>query len=223
MTRRNLPSISDKGEELFGSEELEALKAEALSMGAQAPFTMRLSMLPPPSVSYGLSMMRYNRVEGLSFGASAEQQLGGGFSTVAVGRFGLADREANIELTATRTNLTKSISVSAYNHLVSASDWGHPLTFGSSFSALMFGRDEGFYYRASGAELSGGREPSIGDGLRLEWRAFVERQRTAEAKTTFAVNGADFPPNSSRVVRLMRASAVGSITITDSTRADCAC
>jgi hypothetical protein len=59
----------------------------------------------------------------------------------------------------------------------------------------MFGRDEGFYYRASGAELSGGREPSIGDGLRLEWRAFVERERTAEAKTTFAVNGAGFPAN----------------------------
>ena len=127
MTRRNLPSISDKGEELFGSEELEALKAEALSMGAQAPFTMRLSMLPPPSVSYGLSMMRYNRVEGLSFGASAEQQLGGGLSTVAVGRFGLADREPSIELTVTHTNLTKSVSVSAYNHLVSASDCGHPL------------------------------------------------------------------------------------------------
>jgi hypothetical protein len=189
------PSIYDKGEELFGSEELEALKAEALSMSAQAPFSMRLSMLPPPSLSYGLSMMRYNRVEGLSFGASAEQQLGGGLSALAVGRFGLADREPNVELSVTRTNITKSIGVSAYNHLVSASDWGHPLSFGSSFSALMFGRDEGFYYRATGAELSGGREPSLGDGLRLEWRAFVERQRSAEPKTTFAVDGAEFPPN----------------------------
>ncbi len=55
----------DKGEELFGAEDLAALKAEALSLSAQAPFSVRLSLLPPPSLEYGLSMMRYNRVEGL--------------------------------------------------------------------------------------------------------------------------------------------------------------
>jgi hypothetical protein len=59
----------------------------------------------------------------------------------------------------------------------------------------MFGRDEGFYYRASGAELSGGREPSLGSGTRLEFRAFVEQQRSAVAKTTFTVNGSGFPDN----------------------------
>ena len=37
--RPDLPaSIYDPGEELFGAKELEALKAEALSMSAQAPF-----------------------------------------------------------------------------------------------------------------------------------------------------------------------------------------
>ncbi len=139
--------------------------------------------------------MRYNRVEGLSFGASVEQQLGGGYAAAALGRIGLADLEPNVELGLTRTNITKSVTISGYNHLVSASDWGHPLSFGSSFSALMFGRDEGFYYRASGAELSGRRESSLGGGTRVAWRTFVEQERTANVETNFAVNGADFPTN----------------------------
>lgn len=188
-------SIYDPGEELFGAKDLEALKAEALSLSAQAPMQFKLSALPPPSVAYGPALMRYNRVEGFSLGASIDQQLGGGYNASALGRIGLADLEPNIELGVTRTNLIQSVGLSAYNHLVSASDWGHPLSFGSSFSALMFGRDEGFYYRASGAQLSGGRQSSFGGGTRLEWRAFVEQERTAAVKTTFAVNGSDFPAN----------------------------
>ena len=189
------PSIYDPADQLFGSRELDALKAEALSLGVQAPIDFRLSALPPPSVAYGPSMMRYNRIEGLSLGASVDQQIGGGYSAVAVARVGLADREPNLELTATRTNLSESIHLSAYNHLVSASDWGHPLSFGSSFSALLFGRDEGFYFKSSGAEIGGDRESSLGGGTRLTWRAFVEHQRTASVGTSFVVNGAAFPAN----------------------------
>jgi hypothetical protein len=188
-------SIYDPGEELFGSKELEALKAEALSLSAQAPLSFRMHLLPPPTISYGPSMMRYNRVEGFSLGGSIEQQVGGGYSGMAVARIGLADLQPNVELTVSRTNLTKTISLTGYNRLVSASDWGHPLSFGSSFSALMFGRDEGFYYRASGAELTGSREASFGGGTRIEWRAFAEQERNAAVKTNFAVNGADFPAN----------------------------
>ncbi len=189
------PSIYDPGEELFGGQELELLKAEALAMSAQAPLQLRPSTLPRPTLEYGLSMMRYNRVEGFSFGASAEEQLGGGYSALATGRFGIADREPNLELAVTRTNMTDAVSVSAYNRLVSAGDWGRPLSFGSSFSALMFGRDEGFYYRASGASLSGGRVSSFGGGTRLDWRVFAERQRAADVHSSFAINGAAFPPN----------------------------
>ena len=86
-------SIYDPGEEIFGAKELDALKAEALSMSAQAPFSFRLrsGLLPPPTFAYGPSMLRYNRVEGLSVGASVEQQFGGGYSGTAVGRLGFAD------------------------------------------------------------------------------------------------------------------------------------
>jgi hypothetical protein len=190
-------SIYDPGEELFGTKDLDALKAEALSLAAQAPFSVRLraGLLPPPSISYGPSMMRYNRVEGLSFGGSIEQQLGGGYSATVVGRIGLADREPNIELSGSRSNVTQTLGLGVYNHLVSASDWGRPLSFGSSFSALMFGRDEGFYYRATGLELTGSRAASFGGGTRMDWRTFTEQERTAKVNTSFAVNGGHFPDN----------------------------
>jgi len=188
-------SIYDPGEEVFSMKDLDELKQQALSLTAQAPLSFHPQLWPPPSVSYGPALMRYNRVEGFSAGISVEQQLGGGYAANAVGRIGLADLEPNVELGATRSNLVKSVSVRGYNRLVSASDWGQPLSFSSSFSALMFGRDEGFYYRATGAELSGTREAGFGGGTHIEWRTFVEQQRNAAVKTNFAVNGSDFPAN----------------------------
>src|SRR5205807_8653424 len=111
----------DPGEELFGAKDLESLKSEALSLSAQAPLQFHPSLLPPPTVAYGPSLMRYNRVEGFSFGASVEEQVGGGYAATALGRIGLADLEPNVELTVTRTNLSESIHAMGYNHLVSAS------------------------------------------------------------------------------------------------------
>jgi hemolysin activation/secretion protein len=51
---------------------------------------------------------------------------------------------------------------------------------GASLANLLYARDEGFYYRSSGAELGGSREGSgpLG-GATLLWRMFAERQRTA--------------------------------------------
>lgn len=189
------PSIYDEGEEVFDARDLQDLKAQALSLTAQAPLQFRLNLLPPPTISYGPSLMRYNRVEGFSVGASVEQQLGGGYSGLAVGRIGFADFEPNLELSLARSNLTKTIRFTAYNRLVSASDWGHPLTFGSSFSALMFGRDEGFYYRASGIDLTRSLDGAFGGGVQMGWRLFAEQQRTAAVKTNFSIDGDDFPAN----------------------------
>ncbi|MEO7084356.1 MAG: hypothetical protein ABI442_05200 [Gemmatimonadaceae bacterium] len=193
---KDLPkSIYTNDEELFGAQELADLKNEALSLGAQAPFSLSAGLLQPPTITYGLSLMRYNRIEGFSLGVSAEQELGGGYTSQAIGRFGFADREPNLELGVFRTNYSKTITFTGYNRLVSASDWGHPLTFGSSFAALMFGRDEGFYYRASGAEVTKKTATSLDGGTTTEWRAFFEEQRNAAVNTNFAVNGADLPAN----------------------------
>ena len=180
-------SIYDDGEEIFGSKERDALIKEALALGAQPPFSLGGI---PPTVKWGLEFVRFNRIEGLSGGALVEQPLGGGYTASLLGRIGYADMEPNAELTLARTNLVKTIRLRGYNRLVSASDWGNPLSFGSSLSALLFGRDEGFYYRATGAEL----EWEHNRNALFTWRVFAERQRTADVENTWSL-GPRFIPN----------------------------
>jgi hypothetical protein len=182
------PSIYDPGEEVFGSAEREQMVAVALSMAAQAPFL--LGTLSAPRIQLGPSMTRYNRVEGFSTGVLLEQQLGGGYVATAIARMGTADRVPNVELALARTNATRTIRLNGYHRLVSVNDWGSPLSFGSSISAFLFGRDEGFYHRATGAELSW----TTDRGRRLDWRLFAERQRSAEQRTDFSLGGT-FVPN----------------------------
>ena len=183
-------SIYDKGEETFGAVEIDELVKQALSMSAQPDF----APLPPTTE---LENLRYNRIEGLSVGGRVDQTLGAGYSLHATGRIGIADREPNVEVAGARSDLKRTLSVAGYNHLVSASDWGNPLTLGSSISAFLFGRDEGFYYRASGLELTS--TPDEAAGGAFIWSLFAEQQRTATQKTTFSLarltHGALFEPN----------------------------
>src|ERR1051325_4238651 len=186
------PSIYDPGEELFDTKDRDEMMKQALDMAAQAPISF--GALPPASWVLGFPMTRYNRVEGLSTGVAVDQQLGGGYDVGALARFGFADHDPGVELTAARSNLSKTIRLTAYHHLVSASDWGNPLSFGSSFSALFFGKDEGFYYRTTGGELTWTR----GEMSKFEWRIFADQQKTAAVETDFAVFGhlaADRLPN----------------------------
>jgi hypothetical protein len=175
-------------EAVFGAADRDALLASALPLGAQA--ALALGALPRPSAQYGLSMTRFNRIEGLSTGARVEQQLGAGYAAALTARLGTADLEPNVELSLARANAAESIAVGAYNRLVSANDWGYPLSFGSSVSALLFGRDDGFYYRASGAELRW----TTTTAARLDWRAFGEQQRTAQQRIDAPLGGT-FEPN----------------------------
>lgn len=182
------PSIYDPGEEVFDVAQRDELIAKSLPMGAQAAIT--LGSLPRPRISIGPSMMRYNRVEGFSAGARFDQQLGGGYATRLIGRFGVADQIPNVEASISRTNLDKTVVLNGYRRLTSANDWGSPLSLRSSLSALLFGRDEGFYYRATGAEVLWTSRRFA----RLEWRAFGERQSDARQQTTYSFVG-DFSPN----------------------------
>ena len=183
-------SIFDTGDEAFGGEEMDALVSQALSMAAQSGFSPQ-----PPTTAF--QNLRYNRVEGLSAGARADQTLGAGYSVHVSGRIGVADREPNVELTGLRSDLKTTISVTAYNRLVSASDWGNPLSLGSSISAFLFGRDEGFYYRASGLEI--GSSPDEPRGSALTWSLFAEQERSALQRTTLSLarvfHGSEFEPN----------------------------
>ena len=184
------PSIYDKGEQVVESGEIDALVRDALAMDSQAGFAPA-----PPVVAY--APLRYNRIEGLSVGGTLDQQLGAGLSVRTVARIGVADREPNIEVSGARSDLRRTLSLTAYNRLVSAGDWGNPLGLGCSISAFLFGRDEGFYYRASGLELAS--SPNQRGPVNVTWSLFAEQQRNARQRTTFslarAMRGSRFEPN----------------------------
>lgn len=177
------PSIYDPGEELFGTKQRDELLKEALSLADQAPLTLSLGLMPKPTYSFGLSMTRFNRVEGFSTGLAIDQQVGAGLSAGGSIRIGHADRVPNVEINAKRSNLRKTIAASGYHRLVSANDWGNPLSVGSSFSALMFGKDEGFYYRTTGGDVKWSR----GVDSKFEWRVFAENHTPAPVNTQLSV------------------------------------
>ncbi|MGI8401231.1 MAG: hypothetical protein ACR2NS_06450 [Gemmatimonadaceae bacterium] len=171
-------SIYDEGEAVFGSAERDALVSEALTLGAQPEFAAQR-----PTFSYGLTYTRFNRIEGFSTVLAADQVLGGGYSAHALFRLGAADLSPNGELSLDRSDGRRTIGVGVYRRLAAANDWGDPLGFSSSVSALFFGRDEGFYYRTWGAELRGEKDY----GLVHNWRLFAEQEFDAQVNTEFSI------------------------------------
>lgn len=177
-TSEDLPaSILSDDDQLFSSADRDRL-LEGLDFSLQPGWGPQR-----PRFHTGLDLLRYNKVEGLSVGASVSSVLGLGYSTQAVARFGFADLTPNGELTLTRSNGRADVSLRAFHRLAVANDdWGSPLSFGASAANLLYGRDEGFYYRSWGAEFGGTRDaPGPMSGVRMRWRLFAERQYNAGA------------------------------------------
>jgi hypothetical protein len=174
------PSIFDAAEETFGAKEREELVRQALSYTAQAGWAPQR-----PRIRYGLGdgLLRYNRVEGLSPGVAADVSFGAGYTARALARIGTADLQPNGELAIARSNGRSELRLGVYRRLEAANDWGSPLGFGSSLRALLFGDDEGFYYRTWGGELAGA--DLLGSGL--AWRLFAEQQSDAKLETQFSL------------------------------------
>jgi hypothetical protein len=188
---KELPPVFATAEDVFGMKQRDEMMA-ALRTVTQVP-------IAPGAIHlrYGLGegLTRYNRVEGLSVGIAADEELGGGLSASALARIGVADRSPNAEISVRRESGTRTTLVAAYRRLAVANDWGTPLGFGASLSALLFGRDDGFYYRTIGAEV----QRTHTGATPLTVRLFAEHQSNANAKTNFSVahifGGDDFRPN----------------------------
>jgi hypothetical protein len=197
-------SIYDPGDELFGQRELRILREEALTLGAQPPFAPQA-----PTLDWGARYLRFNRVEGLSVGGAVDERLGAGYTARLLARIGVADWQPNGELSLTRSDGERAVRLGVYRRLDAANDWGAPLSFGASLSGLLFGRDEGFYYRSWGAELAGGSARTPIFRSDLSWRLFAERQWNADVETGFSLphvfNGHPPLPN----IAAARATAVG--------------
>lgn len=179
------PSIYDAGEELFGATEREEL-LKALDFGLQPAWGVQR-----PTFEYGLSFTRFNRIEGLSSGVASELALGKGYTAGLTARASLADAQLNGEFGLSRSNGRRVVRGTVYRRLVPSHDFGDPYTVGASLDALLFGRDEGFYHRAWGVELSGARPLRGG----LEWRLFGEEQWSADVESRWSLFGGANDPS----------------------------
>lgn len=181
---KELPAAYASDDVLFDIKSRDELLA-SLDMSLQPAWSPQF-----PKVRSGLDLFRYNRVEGLSVGVEATQTLGAGYALRGLGRIGHADLHANGELTLERSNGRRTAFTSVFHRLSAVNpEWGGALTLGPSLPALLYTRDEGFYYRNYGFEFGERREQRRGA---LEWRLFVERQYTAgdsDVVNTFSFAG----------------------------------
>ncbi len=169
------PSIFDPGEKQFDLAARDEL-VKALTIGLQPGWGPER---PQPLYGFDHGLLRYNRVEGLSAGVGLEQNFGAGYSGEALARIGIADWQPNGELHFRRSDGTRTLGVGAYRRLSASNDWGDPFSVGASAGALLFGRDEGFYYRNWGGELSA----RFDRGTIYNVRLFAEQERRAKLET----------------------------------------
>jgi hypothetical protein len=172
------PSIFAQGEQLVTEGELEDLR-RVLDRLPRADPDWRADR---PVVRWGLGapgLVRYNRVEALSMGATVAANFGRARADLT-GRVGIADFEPNGELGIESDVYAPGVRAAAYRRLATVDERTRALGLGNSASALLFGVDEGDYYRALGVEI--GTAPD-GGSARFTWRLFAERQRAAGRHT----------------------------------------
>lgn len=147
----------------------------------QVPSTLRWGLQRP-------DLLRYNRVEALSVGVRGQirpQTFLGPISVTGTVRLGLADLEPNVRADVTRETLRRRLTLSAYNELAAIDEGGRHLGLGNSIMASFFGRDDGDYYRRSGATLEW--TPPTAGRRTYRVRGYAEYHRAADVETNFAL------------------------------------
>ncbi len=163
-------------DELFGG--LADLPAPPL---AGMPTTFRWGLQRP-------DLVRYNRVEALSVGARGQVRPNsplGPLSLTLTARLGTADRVPNVRLDVTREGLRRRFTWSVFHELAAVQEERRALGLGNSITAALFGRDDGDYFRRSGAWLEW--SPPSADRTWFRVRALAEHHRPVDAGTGFAL------------------------------------
>ena len=182
------------GEVLVTESELREL-ADQIKDIADAPWKVTA-----PRFSWGLGrqgLIRYNRIEGLAIGARLGVDLGPATAEASV-HLPTAAFEPSAELAVTRPTLGSQYQLRAYRSLNVMDRTRRPFALGYSLAALVFGRDELDYYRATGLELTG--TPSPAREQWYAWRMFAQIERAVEKETDFSVrqlfdDSHEFPAN----------------------------
>jgi hypothetical protein len=182
LTSEYLPENMYSDEvELITPSEMESI-GEQLGHLPQAPWQLRA-----PSFGWGLGapgMLRYNRIEALSIGARTELDLGR-LTADLTARVGVADLEPNGEFGLRRETPRSRIGLAGYRRLSAANPDTRPLGTGNSLNALLFGRDDGEYFRTGGVEIR--IQPGLTATPWYDLRLYGERQWRADVETDFSV------------------------------------
>jgi hypothetical protein len=133
-------------------------------------------------------LLRYNRVEGPAVGGRFEAEFGsflGPINFEATGFFGFADLEPKARFTFERRSVLRRVALGAYRELRPTDPQGRHLGLGNSLYSLLFGRDDGEYYLATGADLLWRSPEAQRESYRF--RVYAERQDGVSNETEFAL------------------------------------
>ncbi len=130
-------------------------------------------------------LLRYNRVEGLSVGGRVDWTVHGSYRLGAGTFFGFADRRLKARVEVERSTVLRRLELGAY-HELRATDFGSGhLGLGNSLNAFLFGRDNGEYLLATGADATW--RPLAIARQSFSLRAYAERHGPAESNAGFAL------------------------------------
>lgn len=173
-------SVYDEGEGPVREEDLRELSdlvraIPGVPWGLARP---RVQLLTP-------ELVRFNRVEGLSLGARAVLPLGPAEARGEL-RAGTSG-EVGARLSGVHSAPGLRGEVAAYRGLEAVEVASHPFSLTSSASAILLGRDENDYFRATGAELR--LSPPAARRRAWDLRLFAERQDPVRASSRHTLRG----------------------------------
>jgi Omp85 superfamily domain len=169
------PPFGSAHDTLVSEGELQDL-TQGLGALPQAPWQFHAR---PPR--WGLA--RYNRIEGLALGARGELDLGR-LTATGTAMIATTDGHPDLQASVLRETGNARIRLTAYHRLAAVDPNARSLSIGNSLNALVLGRDDGDYFRATGAELT--IMPAVTLAQRFELRVYAERQRDAMKRTDFS-------------------------------------
>lgn len=156
-----------------------------ISAGEMDELTRAVGKLPAAPWQFGArpprwGLARFNRVEGLSLGARGELDLGR-LRLDGTARIAISDGEPDLEAGLLRENTSTRVRLAGYYRLTAVDPTARSLGIGNSLNGLILGRDDGDYFRGTGAELT--IAPPVTLPQRFTVRVYAELQRPVSKET----------------------------------------